>query len=640
MEKVGRILNKSLDKILSGMAVFAILMMLLLATFVAIQVFSRYVLNTHILGLFDLSIYCLIAFTFLIPAYTLRENQHVTVDVITSHLPGRMRESLEFGVSLVSLAYPIVLIWCGLEWASGAFSRKVMTVAGLSIPKGILISTIPLGCFFLALQIIRTIIHKIRRLREGDVTGSVWYQRFIAKPPGLGYFFIGATILCLLLLSVLKSTVGLVILALFLLLSGMPVFMVLGILGYAGLYLMVAPETIMQSAMMAYKAVDKFSLTCLPLFILGGMILERGKVIDNVFEFLELFFGRFASGLLIITIVIGGFFCAVSGSSVGSTGAVAAVTLPILIKRGYRKSLSSGTVAGSTIGLLIPPSMAYILYGVITDESIAQLFMGGLGPATILFSLYFIYIITRGVISKKSLFEKEQIPDEGGYQKITWGDRISALKKALWGLFTPVVVLGGIYIGVFTPTEAAAVMVVYAIVVCVFIIKTLTWRDLIGSALRSAEISSMILCIISAAMILGAVVSQLRIAVSLATYASTEGLPIFSVLSFIFLVLFILGMFIDGASIMVITLPIFFPLAMEVGINSVWFGVFYTLTIEIGLLTPPVGLNLFMIKGISGLPLYTVIKGTIPFLLLMILCLIVMYFYPQIVLWLPGTMIR
>jgi C4-dicarboxylate transporter DctM subunit len=183
-------------------------------------------------------------------------------------------------------------------------------------------------------------------------------------------------------------------------------------------------------------------------------------------------------------------------------------------------------------------------------------------------------------------------------------------------------------------------MVVYAIVVCIIIMRTLSWRDVIKSALRGAEVSSMILSIICGAMILGAVISQLRIAVNLASFAQQAGLPIEAVLVFIFLTLFILGMFLDGASIIIITLPIFYPIAMAVGVNSVWFGVFYTLTIEIGLLTPPVGLNLFVIKGVSGLSLATVIKGTAPFLFIMALSLLLMYLYPQIILWLPGTMVR
>ncbi len=635
-----RIIDRAIDKVLSGMGVAAIVMMLILAAFIVAQVFSRYVLNMHVVGLFDLSVYCLIAFTFLIPAYTLAKREHVTVDVLVSQLPETIRGSLDIGVYLVSLLFPLLLGWYAWQWAHDSFSRGVLTVAGLPIPKGILISTIPVGCIFLSLQIIRIFVKNIS-LKYGYARKRQIPPRGSKDNPLIAplIFMIGI-IICLAMLRYMNTVVGLAILVLFLLFSGMPVFIALGLSGGAGLYFLIDPVTMPQVATMAFKAVDKFSLTCLPLFVFAGIILERGKVLDKVFLMLELLTGRFASASLVTTILIGGFFCAVTGSSVGATGAIAAVMLPLLVGRGYSKSLSSGTIAGSTIGLIIPPSMAYILYGVITGESIAQLFMAGIGPGALLFILYIAYVVVRGVVNKKSLFEKGIVPSQIALQKVSWNDRIVALRMASWGLFTPIFVLGGIYLGVFTPTEAAAGMVVYAIVVCVFIMRSLSWREVIGSALRGAEISSMILCIISGAMILGAVVSQLRIAASLASFAQGAGLTASAVLAFIFLTLFILGMFLDGASIMVITLPIFYPLARAVGIDSVWFAVFYTLTIEIGLLTPPVGLNLFVIKGVSGLSLATVIKGTLPFLLIMAMCLLIMYFYPQLALWLPGTMVR
>jgi tripartite ATP-independent transporter DctM subunit len=635
-----RIIDRFIDKVLSGMGVAAIFMMLILAAFIVAQVFSRFILRVHILGLFDLSVYCLIAFTFLIPAYTLAKQEHVTVDVLVEQFPETIRGSLDIGVYLVSFLFPLLLGWYAWQWAHACFSRGVLTVAGLPIPKGILISSIPVGCIFLSLQIIKIFVKNISvsygYVRTQRVSGKQLKDNPVIAP----LIFLTGIIICLAMLKYMNSALCLAILVLFLLFSGMPVFIALGLSGAAGLYFLIDPATMPQVATMAYKAVDKFSLTCLPLFVLAGIIFERGKVLDKVFLLLEMFTGRFVSASLVSTILIGGFFCAVTGSSVGATGAIAAVMLPLLLGRGYSKSLSSGTIAGSTIGLIIPPSMAYILYGVITGESIAQLFMAGIGPGALLFGFYILYVVVRGLVSKRSLFEKGMVPSEIALQKVSWNDRLVALRMASWGLFTPIFVLGGIYLGVFTPTEAAAVMVVYAIVVCVFIMRTLSWRDVIESSLRGAEISSMILCIIAGAMILGAVVSQLRIAVNLASFVQQAGFSAEAILAFIFLTLFILGMFLDGASIMVITLPIFYPLARAVGINSVWFGVFYTLSIEIGLLTPPVGLNLFVIKGISGLSLATVIKGTAPFLFIMAFSLLLMCLYPQLVLWLPSTMLR
>ena len=433
---------------------------------------------------------------------------------------------------------------------------------------------------------------------------------------------------------------GICFFTLVLLFSGMPVFMALGLAGCVGLYLLMGKGAFRQIPFFAYQAVDSFPLTCLPLFIIAGVIMENGKVVQRVFSLFEYFSGRFHAAPLVVTILVGGFFCAISGSSVATTSIVAAVALPILIKEGYRKTISSGVVAGATIGTVIPPSVGYILYGVITGESIGQLFVAGILPGAIIFGSYSLYVILRGSFNKKSLFEGGLVPHKSKSEKHSLKEKGKAFRGALWGLFAPVFVLGGIYAGIFTPSEAAAVMVLYAILVTVVFMKTLTWKKLWPCVLSGAEISSMILMIIVGARIFGAVTSQLRIAADLVNFANTTGLSPYATLALVSLLLFIFGMFLDSASIMVITLPVFFPLITAAGFSSLWFGVFFIVMLEIGLLTPPVGLNLFLIYGISGFPLQEVIRGSFPFLLIMLLCLLLFVIFPQTVTWLPATMLK
>jgi C4-dicarboxylate transporter DctM subunit len=433
---------------------------------------------------------------------------------------------------------------------------------------------------------------------------------------------------------------GICFITLMLLLCGMPVFLALGLAGSIGLYLLIGESALRQLPFLAFKAVESFPLTCLPLFIIAGIIMEKGKVVDEVFSLFRYFAGNFISAPLITTILVGGFFCAISGSSVATTSLIAAVTLPILISQGYKKSISSGVVAGSTIGTVIPPSIGYILYGVITEESIGQLFVAGIIPAVMIFGFYCLYIVSRAVINEKSLFEKGQTLQQIDQQEVSWKDKIRALKRASWGLFAPVFVLGGIYMGIFTPTEAAAVMVMYAIVITILITKTVTWRQLFKIILVGAKVSSMILLIIVGARIFGALTSQLRIAVDLVSFVETAGISPIKTLTLISVMLIVLGMFLDAASIMVITLPVFYPVIMSAGFNSVWFGVFFIIVLEIGLLTPPVGLNLFVIKGLSGFKMETIIRGTSPFILIMLLSLFILTLFPQMATWLPDHMMR
>lgn len=633
-----RILEKTLDKILWALGTLSIILIVLLSLFIAVQVICRSILNVNVAGLFDLAIYSLIVFPFLTAAYTLSRGKHVSVDILTARLPDESKALLNIAIGLLSMAFVSVLGWESGYWANRLLRSGVTTIAAIPLPKGVLVSTITIGCIFLVLQLLRMMASDIGFLLKyyasKKKTESKWFYS-----PWLWFFcfVIGISFGIVLFLSG-HPIAGLIIIATVCLFSGMPVFFSLGVIGCIGLTLLTGTNTLIQLPITAYRAMDSFPLTCLPLFILGGMIMHSGKIVDDLFSFFEIVMGGFAPSLLIATMAVGGIFCAISGSSVGATAVVAGLALPILMKRGYRITISCGAIAGSTVGTLIPPSIGYVIYGVITEESIAQLFMAAVGPAIVLFVLYFSYVIILGIVDRRLLLEGGRRLDETPRDSIGWRQFFVSLRKAIWGLLAPVLVLGGIYWGVFTPTEAAAVLVVYAVLICVFVTKTLSFRELINTAARNAEISSMLLCIIFSAYIFALVISQLQIAAGMVAFAEKGGMGATTTLCLIFGILFIFGMFLDAASIKVITLPVFYPMAMAVGINSLWLGVFYQIILEIGLLTPPVGMNLFTIRGVSGIPLIKIIAGTLPFLLMMFLTILIIYFFPEIVTWLPKAM--
>ena len=640
MKKVLLFLDSAVDKTMFFTGAIASGLIILLSVFIGAQVFARYFLGVHIQGLFDLCSYSLIVFTFLSAAYTLRQRRHISVDILVDVLPEKAKPGFGISISILSLIFISALGYSSWIWASRSFASSVTTISEIPIPKGILISSIVLGAFLLFLETVRIIGEKIRTLKTDTPDNTSEDSKI--KSSSLPYILQLMVMIAASLGFAVQVDImlGLCLLALTLLFSGMPVFLALGLVGTVGLYLLMGKGVFRQIPFFAFQAVDSFPLTCLPLFIIAGMIMEKGKVVHKVFDLFEHFSGKFHAAPLVVTILVGGFFCAISGSSVATTSIIAAVALPILIKQGYDKALSSGVVAGSTIGTVIPPSIGYILYGVITGESIGQLFVAGIIPGAIIFGSYCLYVIIRGAINQKSLFEKREIPEKISSGKSSWKDKREAVKGALCGLFAPVFVLGGIYAGIFTPSEAAAVMVIYAILVTVVLMRTLDGKDLFKCILTGAEISSMILLIIVGARIFGAVTSQLRIATHLVEFVNSAGISPYATLSLVALVLFIFGMFLDSASIMVIMLPVFYPLIMSAGFNSVWFGVFFIVMLEIGLLTPPVGLNIFLIYGISGFPLGKVIKGALPFLLIMLLCLVIFVIFPRTVLWLPALMLK
>lgn len=629
------------DKVVIATAAIGIGSLVLLAGFIFIQVFARYVLKTHMPGMFAYAVGCLIIFPFLTATYTLSKGQHVSVDLLTSRFSERANIGLEVVAYLTSLAFTITLGWHSARWAYFSFANGITAESeGIPIPLGVLICVISLSSFLLTVQLIRMAVHRIHVLlsnKEHDPTSS---KRLLDNPLLFASLFIIAIIICMRLVAHGHPIVALSFTTLVFLFSGMPIFLALGVSGTIGLYFLVGHSSLVQMPITAFQAVNKFPLSALPLFVLGGLIMEQGKMIDDVYYFLKLFSGRFAESSLLVTIALGAFFCAVSGSSVGATAAVAAAVLPVLIREGYKKSLCCGLVAASTMGTVLPPSNGAIVYGVITEESIAGLFMGLMGPAVMLFGSFSLYIILLSTFNRKALFEKGHVLQQFSYKRVPWKDKLIALKNAVWGLFTPIFVLGGIYLGIFTPTEAAAVMLIYSIIVCMFIRKTLKWRDLLRGIARGAHISTMIICIIITALILGLSISQLQITPAMVALAEGTGLGAIGLLAIIFCVIFILGMFLPAGAILVITVPIFFPAVEAAGISGLWLGVFYIIVLEIGLLTPPVGLNLFAIRGVSGIPLNIIIKGCLPFLAMMLLTVALMYLFPQIITWLPSTIIR
>jgi C4-dicarboxylate transporter DctM subunit len=612
------------------MGMVSVLLMILLSVFISIQVISRYALNINIPGLFDLSIYSLILFTFLSAAYTLREGQHICIDLFTAHLADGSKIGFTIVTRILSLLFVLVLGFFSWKWAYRSFLSGVMTISEVPIPKGILVLGLTFGSFLLLLQILRSMVFLFIDLKSlPDWKQPILFMTLliIGLMVGLG------------IMIYINPITGVCFIALMLLMFGMPVFLALGFVGSLGLYLLMGESALSQLPFIAYKSVESFPLTCLPLFIIAGIIMEKGKIVDDVFLFFRSLGSRSASGPLLSTILVGGFFCAVSGSSVATTSLIAAVSLPVLIAHGYRKSISSGVVAGATIGTVIPPSIGYVLYGVIAEESIGQLFIAGIVPAAMIFGFYFLYIIVLSKINQRLLFEKGWVMEPKPSHPVQLKEKQKTFKKALCGLFAPVFVLGGIYLGIFTPTEAAAMMVLYAVVITVLIIKTISFRQLFDFFLVGAKISSMILMIVVAARIFGALTSQLGIASDLVNFIKTEQISPAITLLFISTALIVLGMFLDASSIMVITLPVFHPVITAAGFNSIWFGVFFIIILEIGLLTPPVGLNLFVIKGLSNFNMGTIIKGSFPFVLIMLMSLFILVILPELATWLPALML-
>ena len=379
-----------------------------------------------------------------------------------------------------------------------------------------------------------------------------------------------------------------------------------------------------------YDSLNSWSLAALPIFILMGEILYKSSISTRLLNGLTPWLNFIPGKLLHVNVAACSLFAAISGSSSATTATVGKITLDELKKRGYSKSLAIGSLAGSgTLGFLIPPSLIMIIYGVLSNVSIGKLFMAGILPGLLLATLYSVYIM---IVSR---IDKSVVPEEN--VKYTMNDYIHSLKD-LFPVFSLIlVVLGSIYGGLATPTEAASLGVLGAVVLAVYF-KSFSIEVMRNALLNTIKTSIMISFIIVGAGFLSQVVGFLGIARAISEFIGTLGLSPLMLILIIGVMYIILGMILDGISIVVMTLPIVLPIIVMAGFDPLWFGIFLVFMVELSQITPPVGFSLFVIQSISGEKIEYILKATLPFFLLMIVAVVLITFFPEIVQFLPKYM--
>lgn len=408
---------------------------------------------------------------------------------------------------------------------------------------------------------------------------------------------------------------------------GVPVAFSLGTSGLLGMLLFMPGDGALdQIPILAYKALDDFVLCAVPLYILMSAILLKGKVGEDLFDLGNKWLRHLPGGLGIATIVACGIFAAITGSSVACAVTVGAIAIPEMLKRGYDRSVVLGAVAGGgTLGILIPPSIPMILYGSITGESIGQLFMSGVLPG-VLMTLFFIFI----VVHRSRHLKLEA--------KASLAERLTALKGSFWGLLLPIIVVGGIYTGAFTPTEAAAVGTVYALFITFVIYRTLSIKDLPGILLETVGTTAMIFAIMIGASLFGFVLTILQVPQALTMMVAEVEVSRWVFFILINLLLLFLGCILETVSIIFITVPILYPIIKQLGFDPIWFNVVMQINMEMALITPPVGMNLFVLKGVSpDSRMEDIIRGVVPYIGVMALEILLISVVPEIATWLPSV---
>jgi tripartite ATP-independent transporter DctM subunit len=427
--------------------------------------------------------------------------------------------------------------------------------------------------------------------------------------------------------------------ALVVLLSGMPITFALGVASLMIMYLFMDPFQLAMVAENLYEGVNDFGLLSIPLFIFMGMIVAVSKAGADLYECFHKWLHRIPGGLGISNVVSCAVFAALTGSSPACAAAIGTMGIPEMRKRGYGDGLATGIIAaGGTLGILIPPSVTLIVYGIATETSIGKLFIAGIIPGLLVALLFSLWVFwAQRKVNMAAAAAGGQALDEESY---SLEEKFRASLKTIPLMIVVVLVLGSLYTGWATPSEAAGVGA-FLVFLCVAVLyKTYRPAQVMGIMLRTTRESSMIMMIIATSFLFGAVLTNLYIAQSLAQAIVTMEVSRWMVMLLINVLLLVLGCFLPPVAIILILSPILHPIITGLGFDPIWFGIIMTLNLEAGLVTPPVGLNLYIVQGVAPeIPIAEVLKGVIPFILLLFVGILILSLFPGLATWLPSRMI-
>jgi C4-dicarboxylate transporter DctM subunit len=408
---------------------------------------------------------------------------------------------------------------------------------------------------------------------------------------------------------------------------GMPVAVALGLSSLLTI-LFFAQDSLASLSLKLFETSEHYTLLAIPFFILGGAFMTTGGVAKRMIRFANGCIGHLRGGLAMASVLACMLFAAVSGSSPATVVAVGSIVIAGMVKVGYPKAFAAGVICNAgTLGILIPPSIVMVVYGAATETSVGKLFMAGVIPGIVLGLMLMVAIYVRA-----RMIGLEKTP------RAPIGEILTSGRDSLWGLLLIVIILGGIYGGVFTPTEAAAVAAVYAFAIAVFVYRDIGMRQVPHVLLEAGKVTVMLMFIVANALLFAHVLTTERIPQAIAETIVGWGMPAWQFLIVVNILLLIAGMFMEPTGIVLILAPILFPIAMQLGIDPVHLGIIMVVNLEIGMITPPIGLNLFVTAGITGMSIGQVVRAALPWTMVLLLFLAIVTYVPAMTLFLPNLL--
>ena len=594
------------------------------------DVFMRYVLKKPLLGTLELTEFMMAIFVAFSLAYTAVQKGHINVDFLISRFSPKVQMFLNSFTCILSIAIFFLISWRSILYAENTRAGGVTSQA-LLIPVYPFVLVIAFGsamvCLVLAMNLINYLAQMVQYKRwwlwAGLAAGLtltlvpfsniIWEEGLIWQATPFVAGLLG---------------IGLLILLLF---SGMPVGVVMGLIAFAGMaYLSGLKPALTIMGTTPYTTASSYSLSIVPLFVLMGAFCFHSGLSRDLYRAANVWLGHMPGGLAMATVGGCAAFAAVSGSSVATAATMGTVALPEMKRYNYDPALATGCIAaGGSIGILIPPSVILVLYGILAEQSIGKLFLAGFIPGVLeaVFYLATIYIICK---------HNPHMGAPGA--KTTFRQKLVSLKQTGGVLALFVLVMGGIYMGVFSPTEAAGVGAFGAFIFALGR-RRLTWKSFTASLFETANTTAMVFVILIGAMLLGYFLAVSRLPFTLSSFVSDLPINRYYILAIIMLVYLFLGAIMSSLAMIILTVPIFLPVITALGFDAIWFGILIVRVVEIGQITPPVGINVYIIKGIAkDTPLYTIFRGIIPFLIADICHVTLIIAVPQIVMFLPNFM--
>lgn len=666
-------LVRGIDRLTRATTALTCTALVVLACITCYEVLSRYLLNAPTYWVTEVATYLLVGLTFMSLATVQRANDHVQVEVAIAFLSPSRRAAVELVATWIGLFFVVVVTWQVIAFNYNTFVHDSRAWGLLRTPLWIPQVFVSLGYIAFALSLIAH-VYRLRapatRLRHwllpavfvvlagvlstlgrhappivegshfdwGTLAIAAAFAVAIAAWSGVRTMLAVAGFYAVMVVAFWQAQGaslvvigGLLVVALLVMLAaGIRVALALGITGLLGVKFLLPEAQLSMLAERSWTSVNSFSLTAVPMFVFMGALLLRSGVMGELFDALMCWFGRIRGGIAYTSVAASTMFAAVSGSSLATAATLGTVACPEMIRRGYSPRLTYGVVAaGATLGILIPPSIAMIIYGTTVGAPVTVLFVAGIVPGLILMLALMVAVFGWSMLAPG---------DAPAGDAFSWPDKVRAFSSAFPFVLVIVLVLGSLYAGIATPTEAGAIGTAVAFALCVLRGK-LSWSLVRETTTESVKITGFLLFLVVGASMMSVVFDYLRIPRMLVEFVQAADLAPTLLMAVVGLIYILLGMFIDPISMMLMTLPVTFPLVTSLGFDEIWFGVVLVLVIEVGLITPPVGMVLFILRGMSGdTSLREIVYGVLPFMLIILAFIVFLYFFPEIVHWLPRRM--